>query len=90
VVFVLFHLTLVCVCLFGQGASSIAAQGALALVIWYGGHQVVTGQMSAGLLISFLFYTLQVQTHTQTHTRTLSPCLSFSGVFSVLFLSSIR
>ena len=42
------------------GGSGLAAQAALALVLWYGGKQVLDEQIAPGLLISFLFYTLNV------------------------------
>lgn len=43
-----------------QGVAGIAAQLVLALVLWYGGKLVLESRMSAGTLISFLFYTFQV------------------------------
>eukprot|EP00026_Physarum_polycephalum_P004944 Phypoly_transcript_04970.p1 GENE.Phypoly_transcript_04970~~Phypoly_transcript_04970.p1 ORF type:complete len:643 (+),score=87.69 Phypoly_transcript_04970:79-2007(+) len=36
------------------------ASGAMALVLWYGGHLVIQSKMSAGDLTSFILYTLMV------------------------------
>ncbi|MFO0760029.1 MAG: ABC transporter transmembrane domain-containing protein [Byssovorax sp.] len=43
-----------------MGVASFAAYGAAALVLWYGGHLVIAGKLSAGGLTSFLVYTLLV------------------------------
>jgi ATP-binding cassette subfamily B protein len=43
-----------------MGISSFAAYGALALVLWYGGHLVARGALTIGGLTSFLVYTLIV------------------------------
>src|SRR6185503_16847825 len=43
-----------------QGLLGFAGQGAIALVVWYGGHLVSTGQMTIGDLTAFLLYTLVV------------------------------
>lgn len=40
-----------------QGAGSVAGFGAIALVLWYGGHLVMDGTMSVGTLTSFMLYT---------------------------------
>ncbi len=37
-----------------------ASSAAVALVLWYGGRMVVSGELSAGLLTSFVLYTLMV------------------------------
>ena len=42
------------------GVMSFLTFGALALVLWYGGRQVMTGAITPGKLVSFLFYALQV------------------------------
>ena len=42
------------------GGASIAGYGAVALVLWFGGRMVVSGQLSAGELTSFILYTLTV------------------------------
>lgn len=42
------------------GAMSFLTFGALALVLWYGGRQVMAGQMTPGNLVTFLFYAFQV------------------------------
>lgn len=34
--------------------------GAIALILWLGGHDVLAGRMSAGLLIAFIVYAVQV------------------------------
>eukprot|EP00698_Gefionella_okellyi_P017370 TRINITY_DN5061_c0_g1_i1.p1 TRINITY_DN5061_c0_g1~~TRINITY_DN5061_c0_g1_i1.p1 ORF type:complete len:757 (-),score=183.05 TRINITY_DN5061_c0_g1_i1:362-2632(-) len=43
-----------------QGGSGLAAQAALCLVLWYGGRLVLDNEIPPWLLISFLFYTLNV------------------------------
>ncbi len=43
-----------------QGSLGFAGQGAIALVVWYGGHLVTTDQMTIGDLTAFLLYTLVV------------------------------
>jgi ABC transporter fused permease/ATP-binding protein len=43
-----------------MGAASFGAYGAAALVFWFGGRQVVSGQLSIGELIAFLFSTMQM------------------------------
>ncbi len=40
-----------------QGAASFAAFGSISLVLWYGGHRVMSGELSVGTLTSFLLYT---------------------------------
>lgn len=42
------------------GVMSFLTFGALALVLWYGGRQVMSGAITPGKLVSFLFYALQV------------------------------
>ena len=42
------------------GVASFAAYAAIAAVLWYGGHLVSSGKLSAGGLTSFLVYTLIV------------------------------
>jgi ATP-binding cassette subfamily B protein len=42
------------------GVASFAAYAAIAAVLWYGGHLVSSGKLSAGGLTSFLVYTLLV------------------------------
>ncbi len=42
------------------GAASFAGYGAIAVVLWYGGHLVVDGAISVGELTSFILYTLLV------------------------------
>ena len=41
-----------------QGFGGFAAYAAVALVLWYGGRLVIAGEMSVGLLTSFMLYTL--------------------------------
>ncbi|MFO0618261.1 MAG: ABC transporter transmembrane domain-containing protein [Polyangiaceae bacterium] len=43
-----------------MGVAMTAAFGAVALVFWYGGRQVLAGTMTPGALTSFLIYTLTV------------------------------
>jgi ABC transporter fused permease/ATP-binding protein len=43
-----------------MGVASFASSGAAALVLWYGGHQVINKDLSIGRLTSFLMYTLVV------------------------------
>eukprot|EP00795_Rhopilema_esculentum_P015403 gene15403-6643_t len=45
---------------FWNALMSIFAQGAIALVLWYGGKLVHTGDMTVGTLTSFMLYTLNV------------------------------
>jgi len=42
------------------GVMSFLTFGALAVVLWYGGRQVMAGDLTPGKLISFLFYAMQV------------------------------
>ena len=42
------------------GTMSFLTFGALALVLWFGGRQVMSGAMTPGDLVTFLFYALQV------------------------------
>lgn len=42
------------------GVASFAAYSAIAAVLWYGGHLVASGALSAGGLTSFLVYTMLV------------------------------
>jgi len=42
------------------GIMSFLTFGALAVVLWYGGRQVMGGDLTPGKLVSFLFYALQV------------------------------
>ncbi|CAM3871547.1 ABC transporter ATP-binding protein [Deinococcus frigens] len=42
------------------GVMSFLTFGALAVVLWYGGRQVMTGSMTPGNLVTFLIYALQV------------------------------
>jgi ATP-binding cassette, subfamily B, bacterial MsbA len=42
------------------GIMSFLTFGALAVVLWYGGRQVMSGIITPGKLVSFLFYALQV------------------------------
>jgi ATP-binding cassette, subfamily B, bacterial MsbA len=42
------------------GIMSFLTFGALAVVLWYGGRQVMSGEITPGMLVSFLFYALQV------------------------------
>lgn len=43
-----------------SGGASFAAYGAIAVVLWYGGHLVIAGAMTVGELTAFLLYTLIV------------------------------
>uniref|UniRef100_A0A0K6S6H4 Uncharacterized protein n=1 Tax=Chromera velia CCMP2878 TaxID=1169474 RepID=A0A0K6S6H4_9ALVE len=43
-----------------SGVVGLVAYLAIALVLWYGGKLVISGEMSPGTLTSFLFYTLYV------------------------------
>lgn len=43
-----------------QGSMTFIPQAAIALVLWWGGTQVIEGALSAGLLTSFLLYTLSM------------------------------
>ncbi len=43
-----------------MGAASFAAYGAAALVFWYGGTQVIHGELTKGSLVVFLIYTMQM------------------------------
>ncbi|WP_309572869.1 ABC transporter transmembrane domain-containing protein [Deinococcus sp.] len=43
-----------------SGIMSFLTFSSLALVLWYGGRQVMTGTLSPGNLVTFLFYALQV------------------------------
>jgi ATP-binding cassette subfamily B protein len=43
-----------------QGSTMFAAYTAVAVVFWYGGHLVASGEMTAGQLTSFLVYALIV------------------------------
>lgn len=43
-----------------SGSMGFLTYGALALVLWYGGRQVMDGQMTPGSLVTFLFYAVQV------------------------------
>lgn len=42
------------------GSMSFLTFAALALVLWYGGRQVMSGALSPGQLVTFLFYAVQV------------------------------
>ena len=42
------------------GGATFAGYGAIAVVLWYGGHLVIAGSMTVGQLTSFLLYTLIV------------------------------
>ena len=42
------------------GVMSFLTFGALALVLWFGGRQVMSGALTPGNLVTFLFYALQV------------------------------
>jgi subfamily B ATP-binding cassette protein MsbA len=42
------------------GVMSFLTFGALAVVLWYGGRQVMAGDLTPGKLVSFLIYALQV------------------------------
>ncbi|WP_343756841.1 ABC transporter ATP-binding protein [Deinococcus depolymerans] len=42
------------------GVMSFLTFGALAVVLWYGGRQVMAGSLTPGNLVTFLFYALQV------------------------------
>lgn len=48
-----------CLCPPGIGAVSYAA---MLLVLWYGGSQVIRGELSPGTLTSFLLYTVYIAT----------------------------
>lgn len=41
-----------------QGAGGFAGYGAIALVLWYGGNQVIDGALSVGDLTAFMLYTI--------------------------------
>lgn len=43
-----------------QGALGFAGYAAVALVVWYGGHMVLEGQLQEGELVEFLLYTFMV------------------------------
>lgn len=43
-----------------SGVMSFLAFGSLALVLWYGGRQVMSGALTPGTLVTFLFYAAQV------------------------------
>jgi len=43
-----------------SGTMGFAGYAAIALVVWYGGHMVSSGQMTIGALTAFLLYTLTV------------------------------
>lgn len=43
-----------------SGSMSFMTFGALALVLWYGGREVMSGSLTPGHLVTFLFYALQV------------------------------
>lgn len=43
-----------------SGTMSFLAFGSLALVLWYGGRQVMSGALTPGALVTFLFYAAQV------------------------------
>ncbi|MBX2800602.1 MAG: ATP-binding cassette domain-containing protein [Myxococcales bacterium] len=43
-----------------NGTAGFAGYGAIALVVWYGGRMVATGDLSMGALTAFLLYTLTV------------------------------
>ncbi len=43
-----------------SGVMSFLTFGALAVVLWYGGRQVMNGSMTPGNLVTFLIYALQV------------------------------
>lgn len=43
-----------------QAVAGFGGFGAMALVVWYGGHLVIDGHMSLGALTAFLLYTLSV------------------------------
>lgn len=45
---------------FMSGLLSFLSFSALALLLWYGGRQVMSGQLSPGQLVSFLFYAMQL------------------------------
>ncbi|MFC6591068.1 ABC transporter ATP-binding protein [Deinococcus lacus] len=42
------------------GTMSFLTFGSLALVLWFGGRQVMAGDLTPGALVSFLFYAIQV------------------------------
>jgi ATP-binding cassette subfamily B protein len=42
------------------GAASFAAYSAIAVVLWYGGHMVIAGQMKLAQLTTFVLYTLMM------------------------------
>lgn len=43
-----------------SGLMTFLTFGSLALILWYGGLQVMGGQLSPGQLVTFLFYAMQV------------------------------
>lgn len=43
-----------------SGVMSFLTFGSLALVLWFGGRQVMAGELTPGALVSFLFYAIQV------------------------------
>ncbi|MBB1074704.1 ATP-binding cassette domain-containing protein [Rhodoferax sp. 4810] len=43
-----------------SGVATLMTFGAIGLVIWVGGHQVLTGELSGGQLSAFLFYAVLV------------------------------
>ncbi|MDO4263308.1 MAG: ABC transporter transmembrane domain-containing protein [Deinococcus sp.] len=42
------------------GTMSFLTFGSLALVLWFGGRQVMAGELTPGALVAFLFYAIQV------------------------------
>lgn len=68
-----------------MGVSMSAAFGAVALVFWYGGRLVRSGEMSAGDLTSFLIYTITVAVSLAALADVWSDFMRAAGVSERLF-----
>ena len=67
------------------GIMTFLAFGSLAGVLWYGGRQVLLGEITPGKLVSFLFYALQVGTSVGGLTGIFSQVQEALGASSRIF-----
>jgi ATP-binding cassette, subfamily B, bacterial MsbA len=67
------------------GIMTFLAFGSLAGVLWYGGRQVLSGEITPGKLVSFLFYALQVGTSVGGLTGIFSQVQEALGASSRIF-----
>jgi len=64
---------------------SFAAFGALALVLWYGGREVIEGALSAGALVAYLLYAVLIASPIQSLTTIYSQFQEMLGAAHRIF-----